>query len=151
MMSRFNPSSVVIMGHSAGGQLALRLGCLVKCDLVVGIAPCCDLVGGVDRELGDEGDAVLRFMGGHYRDDNLEKDYEDAGRGLECRTPQLIVSGGLDVDIPCDYVRDYVEVRRGDRGLVTEYLHFEKADHYDLTNAEHESARSILEVILRYI
>ena len=137
------------MGHSAGGQLALRLGSLVKCDLVVGIAPCCDLVRGVDRELGDEGDAVLRFMGGHYRD--LEKDYEDAGRGLEGRTPQLIVSGGLDVDIPCDYVKDYVEVRRGKKGPVTEYLHFEKADHYDLTNAQHESAKAILDVILRYV
>ena len=141
---------IVIMGHSAGGQLALRLSTLVKCSLVVCIAPCCNLVEGVKCELGDDGTAVLRFMGCHYSD--CIEAYEDAGSGLySSLSPQFIVSGGLDVDIPSDYVYDhYVSKRKKEFGI-TEYLHVSNADHYDLTNASHESTSMILSVILKYI
>jgi len=154
----FDPLRIIIMGHSAGGMLALWLSCqrLVKCRLVVGIAPCADLIEGVKCKLGDDGTAVLRFMKCDYK--SSLKSYKDASPSENLPLPisQLIVSGGRDVDVPASYISRYIKKCNhsfvGGSSSSVEYLHFEDADHYDLTSSSHEvSVNTILSKVMKYI
>lgn len=61
---------VVLIGHSAGGTLALWCCCMVNVTklvhkplLCVALAPIGDLCEGQRRRLSDEGDAIARFVG----------------------------------------------------------------------------------------
>eukprot|EP00501_MAST-03F_sp_TOSAG23-6_P000153 GSMAST32.ASY1.ANO1.156.1 assembled CDS len=175
-------SKIVIIGHSAGGQLALWLAkqcsilnksrkkisshslsrLLSACNniktplpcLVVGIAPCADMIEGVRRQLSDEGDACQLFMKCLPEGkENIEKYYQASPRHLlPLGVPQLIVSGSVDVDVPADYIAKYVKKARDILNAITfrehsstdiqphdtiKLLENKGADHYDLTSAKH--------------
>jgi acetyl esterase/lipase len=142
---------VAVVGHSAGGHLALWVGQREQLDagavgadpavvpmLVVGQAPVADLAGNVD--LG--GGAVEAFMGVTPVDDPAAYDIADPARLLPVVVPQLLVQGGDDRIVPPDRAEAYVALAdSSDVELQT----VAGADHFDVIDPDHESWTIVLD------
>jgi 3-dehydroquinate dehydratase type II len=128
-----NLDRVALVGHSAGGQLALwaagrtRLpddsswtSPVVTPHLSAALAGVVDLTRAMNTHLGD--DAVQEFFGGPPDDTTLLDQMHPLG------VPQLVAHGTADERVPTEHSRDYVEQARA-RGAAIEYLEFEGADH----------------------
>ncbi|MEO0493024.1 MAG: alpha/beta fold hydrolase [Actinomycetota bacterium] len=119
---------VFVVGHSAGGHLALWVGQRddpgVVPRLVVGQAPVADLGGSLNLGRG----AVEAFMGG--LPDAIPEAYDiaDPARRLPVKVPQLLVHGLRDDIVPFAAVALYVDAA-GD-GLDT--LVFDDENHFDV-------------------
>jgi acetyl esterase/lipase len=107
---KFDARRVVVMGHSAGGQLGL---CLAAHE--AGVKAVIALAGVVDLqrayELHLSNDAVVEFLGGtpaevadHYREADPMK--------LAIGARQWLVHGAVDDVVPPAFSRDYVSVKR---------------------------------------
>jgi acetyl esterase/lipase len=107
---QFDARRVVVLGHSAGGQLAL---CLAAHE--TGLAAAISLAGVLDLqqayELHLSHDAVVEFLGGtpaevadHYREADPMK--------LAIRTRQWAVHGGEDDVVPPGISKGYVSVKQ---------------------------------------
>jgi acetyl esterase/lipase len=123
-------SRVVVMGHSAGGQLALCLAAhqpAVK--HVVSLAGVVDLQAAYEQHLGN--DAVVEFLGGkpsavadHYRDaDPMELSIPKAA--------QWLIHGEGDDTVPPDFSVRYVQTRKA-RAEDVHLLEVGQAGHYEL-------------------
>eukprot|EP00602_Paraphysomonas_sp_CaronLab_P010531 CAMPEP_0185028574 /NCGR_PEP_ID=MMETSP1103-20130426/14360_1 /TAXON_ID=36769 /ORGANISM="Paraphysomonas bandaiensis, Strain Caron Lab Isolate" /LENGTH=481 /DNA_ID=CAMNT_0027563027 /DNA_START=946 /DNA_END=2388 /DNA_ORIENTATION=+ len=108
----------VILGHSAGGYLALWTCCELekrnlpmKPSLCVAIAPVCDFAEACRRKLSDDGDAVEKFMRMPYDLASPEclEAYGSAcpSKALPLQVPTILAIGDADVDIPPDMVEDF--------------------------------------------
>ncbi|MEU8550292.1 alpha/beta fold hydrolase [Streptomyces roseoverticillatus] len=98
--SSSSPTRHVLVGHSAGGHLALCAASGTACvDAVIAAAPVADLARA--RELGLSGGAVEEFLGGG---DHPEAD--PALRG-PARVPVTILHGTADPDVPLELSRSY--------------------------------------------
>ena len=121
---------VYIVGHSAGGHLALWAGQrddpVVTPRLVVGQAPVADLGNSLDLGRG----AVEEFMGG--TPDEIPEAYAiaDPARRLPVRVPQLIVQGGKDDVVPPGHVQPYADASGAD------IIIFPDADHFDVISPD---------------
>ena len=142
---------VAVVGHSAGGHLALWAGQrtrlpagapgadpVVTPALVVGQAPVADLA----RNLDLGGGAVVSFMGATPDDDASAYDIADPARLLPVATPQLIVQGADDAIVPAGRAEAYVEL--ADSAQV-ELVVFAGADHFDVIDPDHESWAAVIE------
>ena len=100
----------VLVGHSAGGQLALWAGKRAKLP-VVALAPVSDVRDAASRR-GPES-APARFMASeHYADGSpLEL--------LPLGVPQIVIHGTADEDVPYEMSVRYVEAAGGEAELVT--------------------------------
>jgi len=125
-----NTEKIVVMGHSAGGQLALCLAAHVpEVKRVVSLAGVVDLARTYELHLSH--DAVAELLGGtpeqvpdHYRD-------ADPMTLAIPRARQVLLHGSLDDTVPPDFSRRYVETKKKiheDARLVE----IPKADHFDL-------------------
>ena len=143
---------VVLIGHSAGGHLALWLAqahrqdavkllgdaaarrCRVKPLAVVGQAPVADLLKAFRQNLSDEGDAAERFMGGSPESVGGGSAYPAASPAalLPLGCAQLLVSGTDDTDVPIALTREYVEDVRQAGGDAVTLLEFPGSGHYEL-------------------
>lgn len=146
-------AKVVVLGHSAGGTLALSL--LLTCGervmpppvLVVAFAPVADLCRAAELRLSDEGDAVQQYM----RGEPAERPEEYAAacparRAADLRGSRvLLVSGSNDEDVPASYVRDFFHLMDGADGW--ELMEMKGADHYNIVNAKSECWSSIIAVV----
>ncbi|HVI08550.1 MAG TPA: alpha/beta hydrolase [Candidatus Binatia bacterium] len=100
---------IVVMGHSAGGQLALCLAAREKSIKgVISLAGVVDLQRAYDLHLSN--DAVVEFLGGtptevadHYREADPMK--------LAVSTRQWLVHGTEDDVVPIAFSRDYVAAK----------------------------------------
>ncbi|MEZ5247332.1 MAG: alpha/beta hydrolase [Acidimicrobiales bacterium] len=148
---RLDLDRVAVVGHSAGGHLALWVGQrgaladgavgaspAVRPSIVVGQAPVADLTGNTD--LG--GGAVAAFMGGSPTDIPAAYDIADPVRLLPVLVPQLLVQGRDDRIVPPDRADAYVE--RADSSLV-ELSIFDGADHFDVIDPAHESWLTVVD------
>jgi len=123
-----------VMGHSAGGQLAL---CLAAHE--PGVAGVISLAGVVDLQrayqLHLSNDAVVEFLHGtptevpdHYREANPMQ--------LSItHVPQWLIHGSADDVVPPAFSRDYVAAKQKRTGREEEDVHLlsiESADHFDL-------------------
>lgn len=163
-------SRVVVMGHSAGAQLALAVcsraeaaskqppeeggrggeGGVVPC-LCVAVAPPADMIPCHEARLSDERDAVERYLG-------CLPDSE-AGRGVyqaasisprrPSRVPVLLVAAGRDADVPPGLVRSFYsswveDVAAGEqKTVVPELLYLPLSDHYQAVTAGHPEWLSV--------
>jgi len=133
---------VMVFGHSAGGQLVLWLASHLSTDpsasptpppaLVVGCAPCTDLIAGFDQKLSDDGNACELYMRCKPTDSDeaLAKFKSVSPRWLPPPSmPVLVVCGEKDVDVPASLAREYAEVTSA-AGCRVEGLFPAEADHF---------------------
>ena len=101
------PRRTVLVGHSAGGHLALWLSGEVPADRVVALAPVCDLREAARLELGAR--ATQHFMGGEPGE--VDYDPADPMVRLDQRPAAeiVVVHGTRDGNVPIDLSRRLVE------------------------------------------
>lgn len=123
-------SRVLVMGHSAGGQLALCMAAHQP-----GIHHAMALAGVLDLDrawqLHLSNDAVAEFLGG--TPSTVAEHYQEADpMNLEVpKARQMVLCGAADDVVPAEFSRKYVEEKkkRGEDAILVE---IPKADHFDL-------------------
>jgi pimeloyl-ACP methyl ester carboxylesterase len=128
----------VLVGHSAGGQLALWAGKRAKLP-VVALAPVSDVRDAASRR-GPES-APARFMAAeHYADGSpLEL--------LPLGVPQIVIHGTADEDVPYEMSVRYVEAAGGEAELVT----LEGTGHFEPIDPEAAALAETLRAIERLL
>jgi acetyl esterase/lipase len=119
--------TVIAVGHSAGGQLALWLAAERSVDAAVALGAVCDLAAAAEACLGDG--AVHEFLGGTPTDVPDAYCEADPSRRLPLRVPHVLVHGILDDRVPIEHARAYAAQARamGDDCRLVEI----DADHFD--------------------
>lgn len=122
---------ILVLGHSAGGQLALALAAHHNSmRAVVSLAGVVDLKQAWKLHLSN--DAVSEFLGGppervpdHYR--------EASPIDLDIHCPQLLVHGTQDDIVPIAMSREYVIAKEGKKEHV-QLLELPKAGHFEIVD-----------------
>ncbi|MEM9203929.1 MAG: alpha/beta hydrolase [Actinomycetota bacterium] len=132
---------VAVVGHSAGGHLALWVGQrddpVVIPKLVVGQAPVADLGASIGLSSG----AVVDLMGGTPDDIPEAYDRADPVRRLPIKVPQLILQGDADDIVPAALVTPYAD-RSG-----ADIIVFDSVDHFDVIDPANRSWGAALRAI----
>src|SRR6202140_4889841 len=142
---KLDPQRIVVMGHSAGGQLAL---CLAAHE--PGITRVVSLAGVVDLQrayqLHLSNDAVVEFLRGtptevpdHYREaDPMELSIPQAR--------QWLIHGSADEVVPSDFSRDYAAAKQKRSGKEKEdvrSLEIPGAGHFDVLDPRSLAWRTV--------
>lgn len=145
---------VVVVGHSAGGQLALWLaarpklaagapghappagGKTVRPRAIVALAPAADLATAAVAKLG--GRATQKFLGG--LPDEVPDRYAVASplQLVPIGTPAVLVHGTADDLVPVSQSHAYLTAARA-AGDTVELVEVEAADHFDVINPAHRA------------
>jgi acetyl esterase/lipase len=145
---RFDPKTILVMGHSAGGQLAL---CLTAHE--PGVAGVISLAGVVDLrrayQLHLSSDAVVEFLHGtpgdvpdHYRE-------ADPMQLSISHSKQRLIHGSADDVVPTDFSREYVAARQQRGGGKEEkrqdvrLVEIAGANHYDLIDPRTQAWKQV--------
>ena len=150
--ARFDRARVVLLGHSAGGQLALYAAhhsrALAPC-LTVALAPVADLVAAHRERLSDDGDAVHIFMGRHTPEEapDAYRAASPAASMLPLVTPTLLATGADDADVPARFTTAFHEAARVGAKHPLRCLVIPGADHYDVTDASSNAWAQIFAAI----
>jgi acetyl esterase/lipase len=136
----------VVMGHSAGGQLAL---CLAAHEPAVhhvfSLAGVVDLKSGFALHLSH--DAVAEFLGG--TPEEVPDHYHEADP-MELRIPQAkqwIIHGSDDDTVPPQFSRDYVARKKKARESVS-LIEIPQAGHFDLINPNADAFTQVKTILL---
>jgi acetyl esterase/lipase len=123
------PFAPVVVGHSAGGHLALRLAS-ARSDVkgALALAPVADLQMAYDLHLSN--DAVVEFIGGTPAAKPQAYADADALRH-SAAVPRTLLHGITDDVVPIALSRSFVQARHADSGAVT-LIELEGADHFAL-------------------
>ena len=148
---------VVLVGHSAGGHLALwaagprrppeqTLPRRVRPTAVVSLAGVCDLRGGAADDLGDG--AVTAFLGGGP--EHCPKRYDAASplEGLPLRVPQLLVHGTADRKVPVKQSLAYSAAARA-AGDDVQLLELDGVDHMALIDPTSDAWARTVDALVR--
>jgi acetyl esterase/lipase len=148
---RLDPSRIVVMGHSAGGQLAL---CLAAHE--PSVKAIASLAGVVDLhrayELHLSNDAVVEFLRGtpsevpdHYRD-------ADPMQLVIPKAHQVLIHGSADETVPPEFSRDYVAAKRKrSRKEHVRLLEIAAADHLDVIDPRSNACNKVEDTVLELI
>ena len=120
-------SRLLMIGHSAGGQLALCAASTSAVSSVVSLAGVCDLVSAFNDRIGD--DAVAEFIGASPAQRPEAYAVADPMHRLPTGTEVLLVHGDADDRVPVQLSRQYAVAARaaGDR---CELLELARVDHF---------------------
>lgn len=137
---------LAVMGHSAGGQLAL---CLAAHESSLGAA--ISLAGVVDLKkafsLHLSNDAVVEFLGGKPSD--VPEHYREADP-MELRVTharQWLLHGADDDIVPPAFSRDYAALKK-QAGERVEWIEVAGAGHFDLIDPRSEGFQKVKSVVL---
>ena len=146
-------NDVVMVGHSAGGHLALWAagrwsldawapGSLPKVTprLAIGQGPVFDMARG-DR-LGLGGGAVTDFLGGSVA--QLPDDYADATPSVTAAVPLAVVRGTNDDIVPAEFT---VPDPTGPQPASLQIVDVAGADHFDLIDPTHPAWQAVLDLL----
>ena len=121
---------VVVMGHSAGGQLALCLAAHEpSVQRVMSLAGVLDLQRAYDLHLSN--DAVVEFLGG--KPSEVPDHYQDADP-MRLHIPQsrqVLLHGVADNVVPIEFSRDYAAKKKKAHEKV-DFVEVTNSDHFDL-------------------
>jgi len=146
-------SRIVVMGHSAGGQLALCLAAHESgVSRVVSLAGVLDLQRAYKLHLSN--DAVVEFLRGtpgevpdHYREANPAELSIPHAR-------QWVIHGAVDDVVPVDFGRDYAASKLRRAGKEKEDVHFLEipgARHFDVIDPRTSAWKQIEQVVLQFV
>ena len=149
----FDPEKIVVMGHSAGGQLALCLAAheaSVTC--VVSLAGVVNLERAYTLHLSN--DAVVEFLRGTPHD--VPDHYREADP-MQLSIPQarqFLIHGQADDVVPPEFSRDYVSAKQKRAGANKEDAHLLQipgADHFDLIDPRSVAWKQVEETVLQLV
>lgn len=123
---------LVVLGHSAGGHLALLLSADRKSAGIVALAPVADLIQAYELNLSDG--AVAEFLGDTPK--NAPELYRDADpKAHASSVRRFLIHGEKDDVVPICLSFSYLEARSADRPEVV-LAKLSLADHFDLIDPE---------------
>jgi acetyl esterase/lipase len=140
-------SRVLVMGHSAGGHLALCLAAHVpSLRQVVSLAGVVNLRRAFELHLSS--DAVVEFLGG--KPNEVPEHYSEADPAQLSlgQARQALIHGLNDDVVSPEFSRQYVITKRKSGENVT-LLEIPKADHFDLIDPRSSAWARIEETVLR--
>ncbi len=146
--SRFHldPKRLVVMGHSAGGQLALCLAAHEdSLQHAISLAGVVDLQRAFTLHLSN--DAVVEFLGG--KPSEIPDHYREADP-TELSIPhakQWLLHGSDDDTVPPSFSRDYAEQKKK-RGERIELFEIERAGHFDLIDPNSHAFKQVKSAVL---
>jgi dipeptidyl aminopeptidase/acylaminoacyl peptidase len=140
----------MVMGHSAGGHLALLMS--AKADrrpwLAIAQAPLTDLIGADHAKLSDDGDAVRRWIG--CAPESNEKIWSQLNPvDHPPRTSVLLFHGENDVDVPLEQSETYARVMKAKEADVQKI--WLPGDHYDIIDVASDDWLVQLNTILDWL
>jgi acetyl esterase/lipase len=137
---------LVVMGHSAGGQLALSLAAHeTSLRRVISLAGVVDLKKAFAMHLSQ--DAVSEFLGG--KPDAVPEHYREADP-MEFSIPharQWLLHGSEDDTVPPEFSRDYV-MKKKKEGEAVQLLEIPRAGHFDLIDPASEAFQQVKSTVL---
>ena len=143
--------NIVLMGHSAGGQLALCLAAHEPgINRVVSLAGVVDLQRAFHLHLSN--DAVVEFL--HGTPSEVPDHYREADP-TEFSIPQVrqwLIHGSTDEIVPRDFSRDYVSGKQKRSGKDNEDAHLLEisgAGHFDLIDPRSQAWKRVEETVLQ--
>src|SRR4051812_31286674 len=138
----------VLLGHSAGGHLALRLAAeVLPLAGVIALAPVADLQLAYALHLSN--DAVAEFLGGTPAD--KPQAYAAADAALHASTiPRVLLHGTHDDVVPLSLSQSFVEKRRADAGGV-ELHELPNATHMDLIDPQAAAWPTVIGAVERLL
>jgi acetyl esterase/lipase len=124
---------IIVLGHSAGGQLALALAAHPNSmHAVVSLAGVVDLQRAWDLHLSN--DAVAEFLGGPP--ESVAEHYHEASPvQLDIHCKQLLIHGNEDDIVPVAMSRDYAKRKQQKKENVT-LLEIRKAGHFEIVDPD---------------
>lgn len=126
---------IVVLGHSAGGHLALRLAADRHPTGVVALAPVADLTQAFELNLSNG--AVMEFLGG--TPETIPSIYEAADpRHHASSVQRCLIHGEQDDTVPISISYSYLKARGSDKPDII-LLKIKEANHFDLINPESPS------------
>jgi acetyl esterase/lipase len=143
---------ILIMGHSAGGELALCLAAHQR-----GVKGVIALAGVVDLqrayELHLSNDAVVELLGGTPSE--VPERYREADpMQLSVHGPQFLFHGSADHEVPPDFSRAYVAAKKKLPGAKKENVQLVEiagAGHYELIDPRTAAWRKVEETVLQLL
>jgi len=143
-------NKVVVMGHSAGGQLALCLAAHeTSLKNVVPLAGVVDLQRAWDLHLSH--DAVVEFLGGKPSD--VPDHYREADPmqlSVAHSTTQWLIHGAADFVVPSYFSRSYAQQKQA-RGEDVHYTEISTAGHYDLIDPHSQAWPKVQNTVLHLL
>ena len=144
-----DPSKMLVMGHSAGGQLALCMAAHEPTILrAIALAGVLDLERAYELHLSM--DAVVEFLGGTPK--AIPEHYEDADP-MKLAIPkalQVVLHGADDDVVPPDFSRRYAQEKRK-RGEDVTLIEIAKAGHFDLIDPQSAGWTQVAEGVQRLL
>jgi acetyl esterase/lipase len=138
----------LVMGHSAGGQLALCLaGHESSVKKVVSLAGIVDLQQAYELHLGDN--AVVEFLGGAPK--AVPEHYHEADpMQLKITATQWLIHGAPDDTVPASLSRSYAEKKK-QSGEDVHYLEIATASHSDLVDPHSKAWPKVESTVLHLL
>jgi acetyl esterase/lipase len=143
--------TIVVMGHSAGGQLALCLAAHEpSLTRVISLAGVINLMRAYQLHLSN--DAVVEFM--HGTPTEVPDHYHEADP-MQLSIPQAkqwLVHGSADDTVPVDFSRDYVAAKQKRIGKEKEdvdLLEIAGAGHFDVIDPHSAAWKQVEDLVLR--
>lgn len=150
---RFERENILVMGHSAGGQLALCLAAHEpSLSHVVSLAGVVDLQRAYQLHLSN--DAVVEFL--HGTPDEVPAHYRGADP-VQLSIPrarQWLIHGSADDVVPAAFSRDYAASKNGGSGRQKEdvnLIEIPRAGHFDLIDPRTPAWKQVEQAVVRLI
>lgn len=135
-------SRILVLGHSAGGQLALWAAGGGKVSAALVLAGVCDLTEAANVGLGDG--AAVEFAGGTPGERPGSYHAADPMRRLPTGVPQLLVHGSRDDRVPIEQSRRYERAAR-EAGDQCRLVELPGVDHFEVIDPRSQSWQTTLE------
>ncbi len=129
-------NKLILIGHSAGGHLALLAANKLSVLGVIALAPVTDLVKTEELDL-DEG-AASDFLGAPA---SLRADL-DPMRQPVLTVPTTLIHGALDIRVPVAFARDYVAKAASSH---VKLIELENIGHFEVIDPRHKTMELVLE------